>query len=190
MSNEKARPGEQAAVGVAGGEAEPAWVPAPRFFADFECMRPGPAGPFMAWAEPYKNVVVDQGKANILNRMLGCTGAYTAFAFLGLHSATTASNHVWSNISASQVVSYGANVPLITFASTYTVASASATASYGFTAGTQTVSGAVVLFHTTNTMSTNAATANILEYSEGQFAASRQVQLNDTLNVTLTVSYA
>jgi hypothetical protein len=136
------------------------------------------------------NVVVDQGKGHLLNGRFGGLTKSSAGIFLQLHSATTASNHVWSNISGSQVASYGNNLPLITFATTYTAGLATATCSYGFTAGTQTVSGACVQFYTTNTMSTSAATADILHYSEGQFAASRQVQANDTLNVSVSVSFA
>lgn len=144
------------------------------------------------WLDGYThNVVVNQGKGQLLNRMFGGGTASSVGAFLQLHSATTASNDVWSNISASQVASYGANVPLITFASTYTAGSASGTASYNFTAGTQTVSGGAIQFYTTNTMSTNAATAGILHYAEGQFVGgSRQVQNGDTLNCSITVSYA
>lgn len=143
------------------------------------------------WRDGYRhNVVVNQGKAHILNQVFGGATASSVGAFLQLHSATTASNHVWSDISGSQVASYGANVPLVTFATTYTNGLATQTASYGFTAGTQTVSGAAIQFYTTNTLSTNAATAGVLHYAEGQFAASRQVQNGDNLSVSLSVSYA
>jgi len=153
-----------------------------------ECHRP--AGQ-QGWTDGYThNVVVDQGKGFLLNRVFGGGTASSVGAFLQLHSATTASNHVWSNISASQVASYGANVPLVSFATSYTNGLATQTASYAFTAGTQTVSGAALQFYTTNTMSTNAATAGILHYAEGLFAASRQVLNGDSLSVSLSVSYA
>lgn len=145
----------------------------------------------LRWRDGYThNVVVNQGKAHILNQVFGGGTASSVGAFLQLHSATTASNHVWSDISGSQVASYGANVPLVTFATTYTNGLATQTATYGFTAGPQTVSGAAIQFYTTNTMSTNAATAAILHYAEGQFAASRQVQNGDNLSVSVSVSYA
>lgn len=153
-----------------------------------ECHRPASNGP--GWTDGYKNVVVDQGKGFLLNRVFGGDTKSSIGAYLQLHSATTASNHVWSNISASQVASYGANVPLVTFATTATNGLATQTASYAFTAGTQTVSGGALQFYTTNTMSTNAATANVLHYAEGQFANSRQVLNGDSLSVTMSVSYA
>lgn len=153
-----------------------------------ECWGPGSV---RKWVDGYThNVVVNQGKGHLLNQVFGGATASSVGAFLQLHSATTASNDVWSNISASQVASYGANVPLVTFATTYTNGLATGTASYGFTAGTQTLSGGAIQFYTTNTLSTNAATAGILHYAEGQFAASRIVQQNDTLSVSISVSYA
>lgn len=169
------------------------WIEAvPYHMLAAELWRSSPYGPVRVWVDGYThNVVVDQGKGQLLNRMFGGGTASSVGAFLQLHSATTASNHVWSNISASQVASYGANVPLITFASTYTVGSASGTQSYAFTAGTQTISGGALQFYTTNTMSTNAATAGILHYAEGNFVGgSRQAQNGDSLSVSVTVSYA
>lgn len=186
MADYKAQTLEQSAAAItlpARGEHA---AGAPFFMVDAECV--GPEG--VRWRDGYHNVVVNQGKQHIINRLFGSKTANTAGVFLHLHSATTASNHAWSDISASRVVSYGDNVPLLTFASSYTDNSASASCSYGFTAGTQTVSGGAVVFYTTNTMSTNAATADMLEYSEGHFAASRQIVSGDTLNVTVTVSYA
>jgi hypothetical protein len=186
----KANANDAVAPGVGMGAGQGVVVPAPSFHAEFEQLRriDGKIVTVDRW--PWDNVVVDVGKGQILNRLFGSITKSTAGCFLQLHSATTASNHVWSQISASQVISYGNNVPQITFNTNYAVGSASATASYGFTASTQTVSGACVQFYTTNTMSSNAATVDILQYSEGQFANSRQVIANDTLNVSLTVSYA
>lgn len=134
-----------------------------------------------------KNVVVNQGKGEILNKLFGCTGNYTASVYMGLHSVTTASNHVLSNITASEVGGYATSRPNIAFNSTYTAGSASASASFGFTTSTYTVSGAFLALGTTN--SGTGATAGV-EYSEGNFAASQQVQSGNTLNVTVTVSYA
>ena len=188
----KAKACDMIEPGVASPHGVHAVCEAPWFAARGDLWRPTPDGivTIPDFVSIDHNVVVDQGKGHVLNRAFGGYTKSSAGIFLQLHSATTASNHVWSNISGSQVASYGNNVPLITFATTYTAGLATATASYGFAAGTQTVSGAAVQFYTTNTMSTNAATADILHYSEGQFAASRQVQANDTLNVTLSVSFA
>lgn len=162
-------------------------VAAPTMAADLECW--GPDG--RVWrAHIPKNVVVDQGKGVLLNRAFGFGTASTFGPYGALLSATTASNQVWSNVSASQVGSYGANVPQFAFASTYTNGSATASGSYGFTAGTQTVSGLALLWHTTNTLSTNAATAGIAMYNHGLFGASQQVQVNNTVSVSVTLSFA
>jgi hypothetical protein len=113
-----------------------------------------------------------------------------------LHSATTATNNVWSQISASQVVSYGNSMLPITFATTQTaagdagVASMSCTGSFGFNASTQTVSGAGFLFYTSASGGTNLSTVDARLYAYGTFGASQQVQNGNTLSVTVTLSYA
>jgi hypothetical protein len=189
-------PRVEAAAVVKGGDNSAHVIPAPSFHGAFECVRPdGRGGTSVVWRDDWHNVVVDIGKQMILNRLFGSRTANTGGCFLALHSATTASNHGWDSISASQVHSYGNNAPLITFVSNAAANSTSASATYGFTASTQTVSGAAVLFYSTNTMSTTVAggtgNANAYMYSEGPFnGGSRQVQNGDTLNVSLTVSYA
>lgn len=188
--SEKLKLGDKTAAGVRAGKGEAEEYGAPGFQGTFRCMRQGPNGPYVAWQDDWKNVVVNQGKAFLLNRFFGTrsNSATNGGWFLALHSATTASNHSWADISASQVHSYGANTPLITFASDGTGVSTSVSATYGFSASTQTVSGAAVLWYTTNTMSTSVAGGNLTEYSEGQFAAgSRLVSSGDTLQVTLSV---
>lgn len=190
-----------AGAGVNAGEV--IYIQAPGFIwadeqlrvVDGKTVKIGYDGNPVPWDSPAvsHNVVVNQGAGHILNRLFGSLTKSTAGCFLQLHSATTASDHVWSNISASQVASYGNNLPQLTFNTNYTVRSASATAQYVFVAGTQTVSGGCVQFYTTNTQSTNAATVDILQYSEGLFANSRQVigqaGASDTLNVSVTVTY-
>lgn len=163
-------------------------VRAPEMAADVDCWAPdGKGGVSLVWrAHIPHNVVVEQGRGQLLNRALGFQTASTFGPYLALLSATTASNQVWSNISASQVGSYGANVPQMSFATTYTNGTATGTVSYGFTAGTQTISGAALLWHTTNTLSTNAATAGVAMYNHGLFAASQQVQANNTISVSAT----
>lgn len=177
------------AAGMKVGAADQVVIPAPRFIWAHEHVRPVDGSIVTLDHGTFGNVVVNQGAAHILNRFFGGLTKSSAGVFLQLHSATTASNHVWSDISGSQVASYGNTLPLLTFATNGVARSTSTSCSYGFNAGTQTVSGACVQFYTTNTMSSNAATVDILHYSEGLFANSRQVINGDTLNVTLTVTY-
>lgn len=176
-------------AGLQMGGQQIVYIPAPRFVWAHEHLRKVDGQVVTLDQGTCGNVVVNVGAAHILNRLFGSLTKSTAGVFLQLHSATTASNHVWSDISGSQVASYGNTLPLLTFASNGANRSTSSSCSYGFNAGTQTVSGACVQFYTTNTMSTNAATADILHYSEGLFANSRQVIANDTLNVSVTVTY-
>jgi hypothetical protein len=139
------------------------------------------------------NLVVHQGRALVLNRVFANV-TYNSNAFLFLHSAsaTTNTSALWTNIVASQVTGYGASMPLITFSTLNTAAgdtglqTLTATASYGITA-VQTVSGAGILFHTTNACGTNAATADVRLYCFGTFA-SLQAANPSTLSVTVTLS--
>lgn len=184
MSGHKAKAEDKLAVGIAGGTDSAVAVAAPSFTADFECIG---ADGIPKWKTRWQNVVTDEGKGMILNRCFGATTTQsTPVWYLGLHSlAATNATHRLSNITASEIGGYAANRALIGgFASTYVSGSGSATATYGFTAaGPYTVSGAFVC----NVLQT-ATTAGIL-YSEGNFGASRQVVSNDTLNVTVTLSY-
>ena len=187
MSAESVKMSDACEAGIVAGGNNAFSMEAPWCKMDVECI--GPEG--LKWTNHMEhNVVVDQGKGLALNNIFGSITASTAGAALFLHSATTASNNVWSNISASQVVSYGASMPAITFASTHVAGLATAVATYGFTASTQTVFGAGILFYTSASMGTNAATVDCKLYAYGAFAASRQVQNLDTLNVTMSVSLA
>jgi hypothetical protein len=187
MSGENVKLGDKQAAAIVAGGNNAFVMEAPWFSMDFECH--GPEG--VRWRDAMThNVVVDQGKGYLINRAFGSITATTAGAVLALHSATTASNNVWSNISASQVISYGASCPAITFASTHTASPATCTASYAFTASTQTCSGAAVLLYTSASMGTNAATADIKMYAYGTFNASRLVQSADTLSVTVSLNFA
>ena len=178
-------------------KADPEAVGAPRFIGDFECYAKDSRGePYVVWKEPFQNLVVNQGRNYILNRLFASWTSYSNGALLFLHSASLGSNNVWSQISASQVASYGASIPAITFATTSTTAgdagvnSMSASASYGFTAGTQTCSGAGILFYSSASGATNLATADARLYCYGTFAASQQVQNGNTLSATITVSFS
>ena len=140
------------------------------------------------------NLVVHQGRALVLNRMFASSTYNSQGALLFLHSAsaTTNASVIWGDISASQVTGYGASIPAITFASTATAASATgtqvmtATASYGITA-VQTVSGAGILFYTSASGGTNAATGDVRLYCYGTFA-SLQAANPSTLSVTVSLS--
>lgn len=162
---------------------------APFFVAAAECVGPGNV---TKWRDGFTNVVVNEGKAYLLNRIWFSKTSSTAGAFLYIHSATTASDHAWANISASRNTGFGNTIPLISLAASTASAAQTMSASYGFnaTATQQTVLGAAILWYTTNTMSSNAAAGDVCEYSEGQFGTTRTVTGNDTLNVTVTVSYA
>jgi hypothetical protein len=187
MGNEKVKAADHYGVGLVGGGSNAFVVGAPFLAMDVDCY--GPDG--FKWAEKmHHNVVVDQGKGHLLNVFLGSGRASTQGAAVFLHSATTASNRVWSDISASQVISYGASMPAITFTSNYAAGLATGSVTYGFSASTQTVSGAGLLFYTSASIGTNAASADLKLYAYGTFANSRQVQSADTLNVTLSISLA
>jgi hypothetical protein len=132
------------------------------------------------------NVVVTGGKNYLISRVFESTVVSSQAAGLFLHSASTGVSNAWANISASQVVSYGTAIPRVTF-SNYNSGVATGSASYGFTAGPQTVSGAGVIFYSATEMSTALSGTQPLLYAYGTFN-SRQVANSDTLNVTLSVS--
>lgn len=167
-------------------------IKAPTMAADVECWGRNDGGELVrVWkAHIPKNVVVDQGKGQLFNRAFGFQTASTFGPYMHLLSATTASNQVWSNVSASRLGSYGANVPQMSFATTYTNGVATGTCSFGFSAGTQTISGAALVWHTTNTLSTGAVAAGVAMYNHGLFAASQQVQAANTVSVSATFSFA
>lgn len=181
---------------VAGlGMAQPSGesVRAPAFSGEFECV--GPDG--VRWTEKWHNVVVNAGRAHLANKLFASAAGTTQACFLHIHGIATngtASNHVWSNISGSQVVSYGTALPRMTFASATDATTMSASYAYTFTsnAATQAANGAAVLFYTASTLATSemtGANANVLLYSEGVFGTPRTVNANDTLNVTVNLSF-
>lgn len=195
--SEKAQANAKVGAGLKAGVGDVDVVMAPRWGGDFELIRPGEG---VVWREQWNNAVVQEGKHFIVARVFGRSRTdNTAGIVLALHSCTTTHTQSnWANLSASQVHSYGGSAPGITFgtsmgnntdAATYT-----ASASYGFSASTQTVSGAAVIMYSSTNMGTTVAggtnNTQALLYSIGNFGASRQVQSGDTLNVTLTVSFA
>ena len=194
MASENAGAGDKYEVQIHGGGNNMA-VDAPAFVGDFECWGKDESGNVVKmWHAPFKNVVVDQGRALILNRMFASSTYNSQGALLFLHSATTASNRIWGDIAASQVVSYGNSIPAITFSSAGTASNTgtnymTATASYAFNASTQTVSGAGILFYTSASGGTNLASSDVRLYCYGLSAASQLVQNGNTLSATVTVSY-
>lgn len=192
MSVEKAGAVESQAAGVKMGCNMDHVMEAPFSMAVFECV--GADGK-VRWRETYHNAVVNEGKKDLLNNYFGRTGpaAYNTW-YMGLHSGTTTStNQSFSTLSQSEVSAYytaaGTSTwrAQVTFASNNAQASQSVSAAYIFThAGTQTVQGAFIAG--SNMSATNAT--NGLLYSVGLFGASRAVLSNDTLNVSVTISFA
>lgn len=168
------------------------FVKAPEMAYALACYEPdGKGGVREVWNATGHNVVVNQGKGQLINRAFGFQTASTFGPFLAAHSASTASNHVWGDISASSLGSYGTAVPPITFGTAATVGSASASASYAFTAGTQTLSGFAMLWHTASTLAVAnlSSTGGLAMYNNGSVAA-QQIVANNTISVTVTLSMA
>ena len=177
----------QGGQGMAGGEQVK--LPTPYHGMAVDCWRPGPNGMEKVWHDGYThNVVVSGALVHVINKVLGNATVSSNGPYIALHSASSAPDKAWSNISASQVGGYSASNLLCSFASNGTAVSQSNSVSISFTAGTATVSGAALLWHTTNSMATNAASAGIMMQAIGQFANSRQVINGDVLSVTVTVS--
>jgi hypothetical protein len=172
-------------------------VGAPKFYGNFVCYGKDADGAIKKeWEQPFENIVVNQGRALILNRLFANWTSYSNGIGVFLHGASIGSANVWSQISGSQISGYGANIPAVTFATSQTAAGdaghnfVTATATYGFTiAGTQTVSGAGILFHTSASLATNLASADCRLYCYGTFPAAQQVQSNNTLSATISISY-
>jgi hypothetical protein len=182
----KAAEAQGAGMGVGGGGGE---AVSPFFAVDAECI--GPDG--VRWRDGFRhNVVVNVGAQWLLNHGFGNATASTLGPFLWPHSATVGSGNAWSDISASRILSFGNNVPYASFATNAAGAgtrSISTSQSMTFNASTQTVSGLAYLWYTTNTLSTNGATADMNLYAYGTFSnGSRACQNNDTLNFTITLS--
>jgi hypothetical protein len=197
--SEKAGFGDRQGAAVARAVDENVeFIGVPRMAADFVCWAKDNNGNnYVVWEDRIpSNVVVNQGRQHVANRLFASATRSTAGCGLFLHSATLGSGNVWSGISASQVVSYGNSIPAVTFAETWTNASDTGTnslscsASYGFNASTQTVSGCGIVFYTSASMGTNLASADARLYCYGTFTGgSQQVQNGNTLSATLTLSF-
>ena len=143
------------------------------------------------WHAEGKNVVVNQGRGALFNKAMGFQTASSFGMYAIPYSATTGSNMVYSDFSSAQLSNYGANVPKIVISTTHASGSCTGTCSYGISAGAaQTISGVALAWYTTDTMSTGAASGGVLLYNMGSFAATQQLQSNNTLSVTVTLSLA
>ena len=150
------------------------------------------------WHEKGGNVVVNQGRGALFNKAMGFQTASSFGMYALPYSASTASDKVYSNFSSAQLSNYGSvantgscHVPRIVISTTHTDGSCTGTCSYGFfQGGAQTISGVALCWYTTDTMSTGAASAGVLLYNMGTFAATQQLQSNNTLSVTVTLSLA
>jgi hypothetical protein len=186
--------GAQIVYGGSNGAAEEVGVP---FLAmDAQLWAPGADGKpeMIASGHMPHNLVVHQGRALVLNRVFANATYNSNGCFLFLHNATQTTNAsaVWSNISGQQVTGYGASIPAVTFATAQTAPGDTgtqlftATASYGITA-VQTVSGAGLLFYTSASCGTGAASNDVRLYCYGTFA-SLQAANPSTLSVTASLS--
>jgi hypothetical protein len=184
MSNEKVAGLDQVSGGLQMGAQinDDSFFP-PAFKADFQCI--GADGQ-VRWEAPWQNAVVNQAKVDLINNYLGRTNVAHNSWYVGLHSlAATNVTHSLSHITGSEIGGYSANRASFTVSNTYTTNSATFSVSYGFTgAGPYTVSGAFI-----GDVAATGGTNGLL-YSEGNFGASRQILNLDTLNVTITLSYA
>ena len=180
MANEKAGSMDKVDVAVA-RPPEPVRIAG---YFDVACDGPNP------WTARATNGVVQQGIAMLGNVLVGSQRVSTQQCFIYLHNATYNSTQAWSNVSGSQIANYSASLLPMTFASTNSTAG-SWTASTAFTctlAGTQTVNGAGLLFYTSASCPTNPVTNSVLLYNIGTFTAAQNVQSNNTLSVTVTLS--
>lgn len=134
----------------------------------------------LKWKEETHNLVVNQGKNDILDKYFKGS-SYTASWFAGLKGTGTiaAGDTLASHAGWSEITSYTGDRKAITWG---TVSSQSLTAtavSFAIT-GTVTVAGGFICTVATGT-------SGIL-YSVENFSSSRSLENGDTLNVTCTVS--
>lgn len=190
--SDKIFPGDKVAMGMGFGQPAQEILGSPTFSADVECVSPDG----VRWTDKWKNAVQFQGKVDLMNKYFGGqTNASQSVFYLGLHSYTNATASILSGltgITASEVGGYATIRNSLTI-TTFNTNIYTTTASFGFTAAamTSTVSGLMVVANSAgSTGSLTAGTAGVI-YSAGNFnAGSRQVQVNDTLNVTISLSMA
>ena len=137
----------------------------------------------LKWTEEYKNLVVTEGKNDMLDKYFSGT-SYTAAWYLGLVNGASsptynAADTMLSHAGWTEFTSYSESTrPAPTWTSASAGAKATTATSFSIN-GSGTVAGA---FMTTD--STKSGTSGIL-YSAGNFTGgSRTVASGDTLNVT------
>jgi hypothetical protein len=163
---------------------------------DAACWEQGPNGPVQVWHAAGKNVVVNAGRAHLLNVGIGNGRPASSFGMFGIPhnvstSGTAVTNYVYSDITNSKLSNYGNDNPAFAFGSAWASGSATATGSFAITAaGAQTISGMALAWYTANTMSSNGATADVKLYNIGYFATTQQLNNSNTLSVTVTLSLA
>lgn len=141
----------------------------------------------LKWTEEYKNLVVTEGKNDMLDKYFSGT-SYTAAWYLGLVNGASsptynAADTMLSHAGWTEFTSYSESTrPAPTWTSASAGAKATTATSFSIN-GSGTVAGA---FMTTD--STKSGTSGIL-YSAGNFTGgSRTVASGDTLNVTYTAT--
>ena len=161
-------------------------------FVEGACWAKDAAGNLsQVWHATGKNVVVNQGRGALFNKAMGFQTASSFGMYAIPYSATTGSNMSYADFSTAVLSNYGANVPKIVISTSHASGSCTGTISYGISAGAaQTISGVALAWYTTDTMSTGAVASNVLLYNMGSFAATQQLQSNNTLSVTVTLSLA
>ena len=139
------------------------------------------------WTEDFDNVVTDDGKKALLDKVLGLAAAFSG-CHMGLkgNEAAALATHTMVSHGAWTQLNINATRQSITFAAasgagTVVKNNNASPASFAITSGTNTVVGGVyvVLGGTT----TNTDTTGTL-FSAGDFASTKTVSTGDTLNVT------
>lgn len=166
-------------------------IGAPYMAADVDCWEIAEDGTLRKkWSVHCpRNVVQNAGKGALLNKAFGGQTQSSVGLFLVPISAATGSTYGWGDVSASRLGSYESVVPRATFATTYAGGSATGTATYGFSAGTQTLSGFAGLWYTATSLATSnlSATGDLLMYNYGT-VVSQQIAASNTVSVSITLS--
>jgi hypothetical protein len=149
-----------------------------------ECIRAGETE--VDWVEEFDNLVVDIGKASLLDKFLGLQAAHSAI-HMGLKSSGTAvaADTMASHASWTEPAIVAARlVPAFSAATGGSKPTSSAVA-FSINSGTNTtVAGVFVVMSGTSAVANTTGTL----YSAGDFASTKTVSSGDTLNVTYTAT--
>lgn len=192
MQTEKGNAQAAVSAGLVGRGSIAEAIGAPHFRYTLECRRKDGS---LRWREEFSNLVTTEGKNDLLTKYFKGSG-YTAAWYLGLissvsYSAVDAGDTAaeindangWKEADSSSAPDYDESArPALSFgsASSGTLATASA-AQFTF-AESGTVKGAFI-----SSSSTKGGTSGVL-YSAGTFASDREVQEDDVLNVSVSLS--